>query len=55
MKKTRHSFSIRVNEEESRMIDELKNTPYHINMSNLLRDKIRQFYKKVKNEEVDKR
>jgi hypothetical protein len=54
MKKIRHSFSIRINEEESKMIDELKDTPYHINMSNLLRDEIRKFYKRTKNGKADK-
>jgi len=55
MEKIRHSFSIRVNEEESKMIDELKKEPYHINMSNLLRDEIRKFYYRIKHEKTDKR
>ena len=54
MKKIRHSFSIRVNEEESKMIDELKSSPYHINMSNLLRDEIKKSYYRIKNEKVNK-
>ena len=50
-KKTiRHSFSIRIGEEESKMIDELKKDPYYVNMSELLRGQIRKFYLKIKNE-----
>ena len=55
MKKIRHSFSIRVNERESRIIDELKNPPYHINMSNFLREKILNLYCELKNGKSNKK
>ena len=54
MNKTRHSFSIRVGKKESKMIDELKKPPYYINMSELLRDYIKEFYSRVKNEKINR-
>lgn len=55
MNKTRHSFSIRVGEKESKMIDELKKPPYYINMSELLRGKIIEFYYEIKNGKINKK
>ena len=55
MGKIRHSFSIRVGEKESKMIDELKSSPYHINMSNFLREKIIEFYCETKNGKINKK
>lgn len=55
MKKIRHSFSIRIGEKESKMIDELKDSPYHINMSNVLREKICLFYQEIKNGKINRK
>lgn len=49
-KDKRYGLSVSFGEEENKMVEELKKKPYFINMSELIRETIRAYYNKVKNE-----
>ena len=49
-KNKRYGLSVSFGEEENNMVEELKKRPYFINMSELIREAIREYYFKVKNE-----
>ena len=49
-KNKRYGLSVSFSEEENKMVEELKRKPYYLNMSEFIREAIREYYNKVKNE-----
>ena len=45
----RFGLSVSFGEEENKMVEELKKKPHYINMSEFIREAIREYYLRVKN------
>ena len=49
-KNKRYGLSVSFGEEENKMVEELKKKPYYLNMSEFIREAIRDYYFRIKNE-----
>lgn len=50
IKNKKYGLSVSFGEEEHKMVDELKKKPYYVNISELIREFIRDYYARVRNE-----
>lgn len=49
-KNKKYGLSVSFGEEENKIVEELKKKPYYINMSELIREFIKDYYKGIKDE-----